>query len=76
VDGAIFGDCELPCILVLAELVGRLQFQKRSQLFFRVRNETLPQGFHFSNIWSVELIAKDTGENILTCNRSLSQADA
>jgi len=33
VDGALFGDCKLPCILVLAESVGRLQFHKRCQDF-------------------------------------------
>jgi hypothetical protein len=37
----LFGDCELTCILVLAELVGRLQFHKRCQYFIGVYNETL-----------------------------------
>jgi len=36
-----FGNCELPCILVLAELVGGQQFDERGQLFIRTRNETL-----------------------------------
>jgi hypothetical protein len=38
---SLFGNCELPCILVLAELVGGQQFQKRSQLFICSHNETL-----------------------------------